>query len=372
MLKKRSHNSYVTFLLLCCCLFLFACQSGSNNADERTVPPDKSENISLTPLDIQYESFQKVIGWLTEEEILIHVGNTEGHELLTHNIFSGEKNTIYTEKTSILSVKINQSRDKILLQEVSETLSRLTVITTDGLTVQTTPFDYSSYVTLDWNPTDNNTVFISHYSFDQVTESEMIHVYVWTIDENTLTTRDIPSLSPKWYSANVYLYIDELHTDALYIGDIREDREDMLLNMDISDFFLSEDTFLGIVESDIQDNLVHLFHEYPFLVGDKVLSIPKVTINDYPVKPHLTQATRNGRIYGVIPEYSFALEEDLGNFSLSYLDFENEEIKEVMELPEDAPIALSPSEDYLLYGWRLEYIITLSEPRMIPLLEEFD
>ncbi|OJF90941.1 hypothetical protein [Alkalibacterium sp. 20] len=372
MSKKKSQNNYVPFLLLCCCLFLFACQRGSYAVDERTISPDQSEDSTLTPIDIQYESFQKVIGWLTEDEILIHIGNTEGHELLTYNIFSGEKNTIYNENLAILSVEINQSRDKILLQEVSETQSRLTVITTDGLTVQSTPFDYSSYVTLDWNPTDNNTVFISHYSFDHVQESEMIHVYVWTIDENTLNTRDIPSLSPKWYSANVYLYIDELETNAMYIGDIRDDREDMLLNMDISDFFLSEDTFLGVVESDIQDNVVHLFHEYPFLVGDKVLSIPKVTINDYPVKPHLTQATRNGKIYGVIPEYSFALEEDLGNFSLSYLDFENEEIEEVMELSEDAPIALSPSEEYLLYGWRFEYIIDLSEQRMIPLLEEFN
>ncbi|MFO8069524.1 MAG: hypothetical protein R6U02_06075 [Alkalibacterium sp.] len=326
----------------------------------------------LTPIDIQYESFQKVIGWLTEDEILIHIGSTEDHELIKYNIFSGEKSTIYSGDTAILSVQINQSRDEILLQEVSEAFSRLTVITADGLTVQTTPFDYSSYVTFDWNPTDNNTVFISHYSYDHVQESEMIQVYIWTIDENTLTKKDIPSLSPRWYSANVYLYIDELDTKALYIGDIREDREDILLNRDIIDFFLNGDTFLAIVESDIQDDVVHLFHEYPFLVGDKVINIPKVTMNEYPVKPHLTQATRNGKIYGVIPDDSFAVEEDLGNYHLSYLDFENEEIEEVLELKEDAPIALSPSEEYLLYGWRLEYIVDLSDKRLIPLLEEFN
>ncbi|MDZ7835867.1 MAG: hypothetical protein U5K84_11625 [Alkalibacterium sp.] len=40
-------------------------------------------------------------------------------------------------------------------------------------------------------------------------------------------------MSPKWYSANVYLYIDELETNALYIGDIREDGDNIMLNRDI-------------------------------------------------------------------------------------------------------------------------------------------
>ncbi|MDZ7835868.1 MAG: hypothetical protein U5K84_11630 [Alkalibacterium sp.] len=85
--------------------------------------------------------------------------------------------------------------------------------------------------------------------------------------------------------------------------------------------------------------------------------------------PYLTQATRNGDIYGVIAEYAFALEEDLGEYHLSHLDFENETVENILELPEDAPIALSPSEEHVLYGWRLEYITDLSDPELVPLIE---
>ena len=368
MIKKRSHSVWVVLLLICCCLFLSACRSKESNGPEEG-EDQPSESVDLATLDIDYRVFQKVVGWLDDQTLLVHLGNADEHELVAFDIFSGEKEQVYANGSSILSVEINQSKEKILLQEIKSEQSTFRIITKDGATIQATDFGYTSYVNLNWNPTNDNTVFISHYSYDHELEAETILVYIWTVDDNTFTVKDIPSLSPRWYSENVYLYIDELYTPVLYIGDIREDKEDMVINRDITDFYLHQDTFIGLVESDILDSEVLLFHEYPFLVGDKVISIPKVTMNDFPISPQLTQSKRNGRIYGVIPDYSFALEEDLGTFHLSHLDFENESVEEVLELPEDAPIALSPTEEYLLYGWRLEYIIDLSDPELVELVE---
>lgn len=372
MRNKRSQNSNVTFLMFCCCLFLFACQAEPNETDEQNDLPEEEETYSLTPIDIQYESFQKVIGWLSEETLLVHTGTTESHELVAYHIFSGEKNPIYSEDSFLLSVEISQARDKIVIQEVGDDFSQLKVISVTGETIESIAFDYTSYATIDWNPTNDETLFVSHYNFDHVLESEVIQVYIWSIDDNSLTAKDIPSLTPKWYSANVYLYVDELETNALYIGDIREDQEDLMINRDIVDFYLNMDTFLGIVESDIQDNVLHVFHEYPFLVGEKVISIPKVTSNGYPVRPPLTQSARNGDIYGVLPDYSFSLDEELGEYHLARLDFETETTEEIMALPQEAPIELSPTEEYLLYGWRFENIIDLTSLEMIPLIEEMN
>lgn len=370
MIKKRTHTIQVTLLLICCCLFLFACGSQQSNGTEEPEehPPDSAGN-GLTPLDINYHNFQKVVGWLDEQKVLVHLGDGEEHELVSFDIFSGESQQIYKDDSSILTVEINQSRDKILFQEIKDDQSVFRVITVDGIKIQSTDFGYTSYVNLNWNPTNDNSVFISHYNYDHVEETETILVYIWTIDDNAFTVKNIPSLSPRWYSENVYLYIDELHASALYIGDIREEQEDMVINRDVSNFFLNQDTFIGLVESDILDTEALLFHEYPFLVGDNVIRIPKVTSNDYPVKPNLTQSTRNGKIYGVIPDYSFSLDEELGEYTLSHLDFENESVQEIMALPEDAPIALNPTEEYLLYGWRLENIISLSDPELFELIE---
>ncbi|SFC53172.1 hypothetical protein SAMN04488102_10960 [Alkalibacterium subtropicum] len=368
MIKKGSHYIQVILILICCCLFLFSCTALDPDDTGENQPPEE-EQTALAKLDIDYRSFQKIVGWLDDETLLVHLSEEGEHNLTTFNIFSGETNQIYSDDASILSVMINQSRDKIMLQEIKYDQSALKVLSVDGALIQSTTFGYASYVNFDWNPTNDNTVFISHYNYEHSLETETILVYIWTIDENTFSVRDIPSLSPRWYSENVYLYIDELHTPALYIGDIREDKEDMIINKDISDFFLYQDTFVGIVESDISDSEVLLFHEYPFLVGDKVIRLPKVTMNELPVKPQMTQSVRNGKIYGVIPDHSFSLEEELGDYHLAHLHFEDETVIEVMDLPEDAPIALSPSEEYLLYGWRLENIIDLSDPELIELIE---
>lgn len=370
MIKKRTHYIQVTLLLICCCLFLIACTTqDSDGTEEGEEQPPESESMSLATLDIDYRVFQKVVGWLDDETLLVHLGEAEKHELVSFDIFSGDIESIYNDDSAILTVEINQTKDKILLQEIKDQQSTFRVITTDGTEIQSTNFGYTSYVNLNWNPANDNTVFISHYNYDHSLEAETILVYIWTIDENTFTVKDIPSLSPKWYSENVYLYIDELYTTALYIGDIREDQDNLMINRDISDFYLNQDTFIGLVESDISENEVLLFHEYPFLVGEKVIRVPKVTMNEFPIKPHMTQATRNGDIYGVVPDYAYSLEEELGEHHLSHLDFENETVEEIMELPEDAPIALNPTEDYLLYGWRLENIIDLSDPELFELIE---
>ncbi|MER2064314.1 MAG: hypothetical protein ABS873_06650, partial [Alkalibacterium sp.] len=284
MIEKRSHTFQVTLLLLCCCLFLFACDlNGQNGSDpEGEGEPSESEASGLATLDIDYREFQKIVGWLDDHTLLVHVGSSDQHELISFDIFSGEMDEIYTNNSSILSIEINQSKDKILLQEIKAEQSNFRVITVDGETIQSTDFSYTSYVNLNWNPTNDNAVFISHYSYDHTLDSETILVYVWTIDDNTFTVQDIPSLSPRWYSENIYLYIDELYSPALYIGDIRESAEDRMINRDVSDFYLNQDTFIGVVESDIQDSEVLLFHEYPFLIGDKFLRVPKVTMNDHP------------------------------------------------------------------------------------------
>ncbi|MDZ7835866.1 MAG: hypothetical protein U5K84_11620 [Alkalibacterium sp.] len=81
-------------------------------------PPAVSEEVSYAALSIDYESFQKVVGWLSEETLLVHIGDTENHELVSYHIFSGEIEQIYSSETAILTVEINERRDKILFQEI--------------------------------------------------------------------------------------------------------------------------------------------------------------------------------------------------------------------------------------------------------------
>lgn len=365
MEREKTPFVRVCLFLVCCCLFLFACTVDKNEASINEAKPEVYE---IHALDLEGEEFQKTIGWLTKETLLVHSGDMNGHRLLSFNIFTGESTVIYEGNLYLLSVEIHSGKKLIVVQEINDLETKLTVIDTEGSVIHSTPITYSGYVTLDWNAINPNLIFVSYYVYDVEKEEDTIEVYVWNTEAETLVRQDFASLLPKWYSANIYLYMDEIEGNRLYIGDIREETEDLLINPEVSDFFLHEDTFIGLTESDITERQVYLFHEYPLLVSDYVLTVPKVTMNGSPVKPHMTQSIRDGEVYGVIPTTPIQLEEDLGEYVLSKLSFEEGLIEEIIELPENAPILLCPDERFILYGWRYELLIDLDTLEIIPLI----
>lgn len=363
MFRDKEHSIKLCLFFTCCCLFLFACRSSDDEVNGNSEIEE-----AIMPLDFDYELFQKNVGWVDSETLLIHKGDHQTHELFLYNIFSGENESIYEEQSFILSAVFSYSSNQILFQEVTDNGVTLNVMDLDGHVSHSIPISYTGYVTLDWNAVNPDLIFLSHYDYDFENETESILVQIWDISDDTLTQRPIASLYPRWYTSNVYLYVDEFEGRHLYIGDIRENDSDLIISRDVRDFFLNQDTFIGVVPSDINDNQVYLFHEYPFLVGDSVIAIPKVSMNNEPMKPHLTQSSRDGTILGVIADESVILEEQLGDYTLQELDFEQEKTEEIIELPYDAPIALSPDESFVLYGWRYEYIIDLESGEMHSLI----
>lgn len=365
MSDGKVYSSTLRVFLTCCSLFLFACGSTSDGSVNGS---SEIEEI-VHPMELDPELFQKNIGWLDSETLLIHKGSNDSHQFTSYNIFTGDFDEIYEENAYILSAEISHSRNQILFQEVSDEGISLNVMDLSGEILHSTPLHYSGYVTLDWNAVDPDLIFVSHYDYDSVEEVETILVQVWNTEEDTLTRKPIASLYPTWYSSNVYVYVDELEGRDLYIGDMREENGDMVISRDVRDFFLHQDTFIGIVPSDINEHQVYLFHEYPFLVGDNVITAPKVSMNDQPVKPHLTQSNRNGKVLAVLADEPVILEEELGTYTLSQLDFESETVEEILSLPYDAPICLSPDENHVLYGWRYEYLIELDSGEMHALID---
>lgn len=365
MLTCNKHKVTQWLFYTCLCLFLFACSS----EDSQTNGEDETEEATLQLVNLEHDLFQKVAGWFGPETVVMHTGDMDYHELHLYNVVSGEIEELYEEQGYILSIELNPMSSEVLFQVVTEEGVFLKIIDRSGEVTHSMPIDYNGYVSLDWNTVDTNLIFISHYHYSLEQESEDILVQIWNLEEDTLIERPISSMYPKWYTSNVYVYIDELEGRNLYIGDIREEADDLVINRDVVDFFMHQDTFVGVVESDINDTEVHLFHEYPFLVGESVITIPKITMNELPLKPHLTQSNRNGDIYGVIPQEAVVLEESLGEFSLERLDFEEQTTEEIISLPYDAPIELSPDEEFILFGWRYEYIIDLGSNEMYSLLE---
>ena len=58
----------------------------------------------------------------------------------------------------------------------------------------------------------------------------------------------------------------------------------------------------------------------------------------------------------------------MGEYQLAELDFEERKIIPILDLPDNAPIQVSPNGKRVLYGWRFENVADLKTKKIYPLL----
>ena len=348
--------------LLFCVLFLVSCSKAS------TTPEKKEEEQILHELPIEYESFRKIIGWVSDEEVIVHVGEGNTDTLYLFDVFNGEMTTLYEANAIILTTVISEDKQKIFIQTVADEDRELKIINLSGAVEQKITIQTNGYLNINWNPVDQNNLFVSYYK----QEEEMI-VQKWDIQTNQITDVESNSLTPIWYSANLYLYVDNLddfslQTGELYMGDTRTNKVTHIRNQ-VADFYLNNDTFITFSPSDFNKDELLLNRQYPFMVDNGFITIPKVSMNERLIFPYLTQSSREQAIYGVFPKEPTQLEVKSGEFQFSKLNFDTQKIDAIVDLPDNAPISISKDGNYSLYGWRYEYMIDLEKQELYPLIQ---
>lgn len=348
--------------LLFCVLFLVSCSKAS------TTPEKKEEEQILHELPIEYESFRKIIGWVSDEEVIVHVGEGNTDTLYLFDVFNGEMTTLYEANAIILTTVISEDKQKIFIQTVADEDRELKIINLSGAVEQKITIQTNGYLNINWNPVDQNNLFVSYYK----QEEEMI-VQKWDIQTNQITDVESNSLTPIWYSANLYLYVDNLddfslQTGELYMGDTRTNKVTHIRNQ-VTDFYLNNDTFITFSPSDFNKDELLLNRQYPFMVDNGFITIPKVSMNERLIFPYLTQSSREQAIYGVFPKEPTQLEVKSGEFQFSKLNFDTQKIDAIVDLPDNAPISISKDGNYSLYGWRYEYMIDLEKQELYPLIQ---
>lgn len=352
----------LTSTLLFCVLFLVSCSKAS------TTPEKKEEEQILHELPIEYESFRKIIGWVSDEEVIVHVGEGNTDTLYLFDVFNGEMTTLYEANAIILTTVISEDKQKIFIQTVADEDRELKIINLSGAVEQKITIQTNGYLNINWNPVDQNNLFVSYYK----QEEEMI-VQKWDIQTNQITDVESNSLTPIWYSANLYLYVDNLddfslQTGELYMGDTRTNKVTHIRNQ-VTDFYLNNDTFITFSPSDFNKDELLLNRQYPFMVDNGFITIPKVSMNERLIFPYLTQSSREQAIYGVFPKEPTQLEVKSGEFQFSKLNFDTQKIDAIVDLPDNAPISISKDGNYSLYGWRYEYMIDLEKQELYPLIQ---
>lgn len=351
----RLSTGKIVVLLLVVALFLSACQfkdATPSTGDET------EEEVVFEQIPLPREEFRKIIGWKSEEEIIVQSGDIDGDSLYSFNIFTGSFSLLYETDSFILASNVIASEEKIIVQQVKNAASTLIVLSYAGEQIQELPINSNGFVDINVNAQNPAVAFVSYYEGDNNTS-----VYNWNIETNEYTAVESASLNPQWYSENLYLFIDNeddftLETGKLYMGDIRNG-EVLLLDSYASDFFLHEDTFIKFTPSDFNEQEIMLTYQYPFLVDAGFMVAPKVTMNNRILFPYLTQAERGTSIYGIFAEKAVSIEEEPGQFIFAELNFEEGQIEPIVEVPEEAPILISANGQYCLYGWNFELLIDI-------------
>lgn len=362
---KKTTASKLSLLLLPIIFFLSAC-----NSQDESVPSEDSESKSeliYEQIPLDKEDFRKVIGWKSTEEVIVQAGSVEGDSLYSFNILTGEFDLLYEIDSFILASKIIMEEEKVIVQLVKDAKSSLIVLNFEGDVLQEQEIQSSGFVDINVSTQNPSLAFISYYEGENNTA-----VYNWNMETNEYKKVESASLEPQWYSENLYLFVDNgedfsLETGKLYMGDIRSD-EILLLDSYVSAFYLHEDSFIKFTPSDFDEQEIMLTYQYPFLVDVGFMVVPKVTMNERIIFPHLTQAVRDSAIYGIFAQEAVSLEEQAGNFMFSEIDFETGKLNTVIEVPESAPILISENGKYCLFGWSYEMLIDIENQQLYELL----
>lgn len=352
------------FLFLVIALFL----SGCRRTDEKVTQVDeKTDEIVLNQIPLPKNEFRKVIGWTSAEEVIVHTGDMEGDALYLFNIFTGSFDSFFESDSFILAAEIIKEEEQLIVQLVKDADSSLVVLDFDGEILQEKEIESNGFADLNVNVQNPSSIFVSYYVGENDTA-----VYHWDIITNGYTSVESTSLNPQWYSENLYLFVDNeddftLKTGELHMGDIRSE-EVLLLNSEVSGFYLHEDTFIAFTPSNFNDQEILLSYQYPFLVDVGFMVVPKVTMNERIVFPYLTQAERNSEIYGIFATESVALDSVSGEFEFAQLNFEEGRVEPVVSVPENMPISISEDGRYSLIGWGYEKLIDIQNQKIHSLI----
>src|SRR5699024_9689979 len=163
--------------------------------------------------------------------------------------------SIFEDDGYILYTSLSPEKDRILVQIANEERMEVFVLSLSGEVLQSRELDTHGYLTADWNPESTHMILLAYHHFDE--EEEHLIVENWDIEDNTAETISSPSLELKWYSSNLFLFVDNKEDDTLqegdlYVGDIRT-HEKWRINNEVSSFYLYEDTLVTFTPSDFDD-----------------------------------------------------------------------------------------------------------------------
>lgn len=365
-------------ILILLLLFLTACQGNhhgedrfminhaTREANEHIAKSSISMGSTIIPITVDYQSYFLIIGWVSNQEVLINHVIDGKSKLLIYHVNSGASTELLTLNGPIISASISPSRELLLIH--TSPMAYHADISIYRLDTYEKIFEKgieSSEITYEWNMYDETKILVTAFYEDWTYSTYLIHTNkksleeisipqpfaVWKNEEQLLSinwNQDMPSLTAPLIQMNGIETSTILPDEQFYYLDSW--KEGILLFK-----VLEEDETMAELQF-LDNNFNHLFTiQSPHLPSYSGWQIPFYSFtNQY----FYMIEVKDGYYYN---PYS-------AEFQLVKRNLESGSELIIFDSIENKPLECSPNGKYCLYGYEFESIIITDEQKLVPFL----
>lgn len=346
----------------------------SYGCQNEQVPVSKEEKITtsnkIKTLNIQPKEFQRIVGWIDDENVLLQLKKEGKITFERLNVFSGKQHQIYETTHVISEVVISPNRDCFLIYSAeSKDKANLDIISIDGSMMSTKEVKPQS-IEFSWNQDDQNKMFLTTFDTDW-----NYQVFQWDIPTGNITRLNTDSPFVSWYSDNLFVFNQKLSPQKdrgdLYLEDIRDKTVKNLVVADVYKFAVSANTLLTIEPSKEDKAMVYNFRTVGFQSYYQY-ETPRVYDELGTFFPFYDLNVEKESFLTFEPYESKKLKDHGGEFKLVKVSPKEKKAETILELTNNEPIVTSPNGKYCLYGYLFDQIIDLETKDTLYLIQHRD
>ncbi|MFX3674378.1 MAG: hypothetical protein ACE3JQ_08025 [Paenisporosarcina sp.] len=348
---------WIIFIVL---FFISSCDKENSVTPITKIPPVVKTQPAVLPekiktYEVQNQEFDRVVGWISDESLLLIERKNDEFILFTYDLYSEEKTVITKVNEPIIDVKIHPSKDVLAIIMSDNSLhATIKIVTLGGKTIDQLTIE-SSELYIDWHTTNPTLLLITSFNKD------------WTFDTfaySSLTQemKRIPSIHPilKWKDENHLVAINWRPEDALSGGTISEMA---ILTSEVKDtedsgyiyFDIYKDIFVGVKIDPTTEQFIYTLTNV-ITKEVKIYRTPALSNYSQWFVPELFWTEENSFLTYVATN-SGLIDSLGGNLHLAEFNFESKEDKKANL--SYSMLSCSPSGEYCLTGNRFEEILNL-------------
>ncbi|WP_044894422.1 hypothetical protein [Bacillus alveayuensis] len=336
-------------------------QNGNGNENNQ-----KETETTIYPIDIDEQFFQNIAGWYDESNILYIQNKPNLSEIIRYNLFNGQSSTFFVANTPIMQVVPSPDRN-IFLVHLSPNHYQATILFIDRHGNELFKWEVGSYeLHFAWNPYHSQQILVTSFLEDWSFETYLIDLAEQRIEKNVVEAPFV-----QWSNQHQFTYIkwDEEEPELsapLFLYDLLDRNEKKIADHVIG--HVSAGPFLLYLQENLDEKGKGQYVFLRFKDLQKLSFFDVSLISEYSgwLFPYFDVFNKRDEFYTFVP---MDTTENNTSFHLINIQIKTGKKNELVKNIANEPISISPSGQYILYGYRFEKLIDIKDRKMINLIQ---